>query len=51
MRFSLVDATRRLADGAVVEGDPNRRTETTELWTFVRPSGGTWVLSAIQQTG
>jgi len=51
MRFSLVDVTRRTSDGAVMEGDPNRRTEATELWTFVRPSGGSWVLSAIQQTG
>ncbi|MBD0276229.1 MAG: TIM44-like domain-containing protein, partial [Acetobacteraceae bacterium] len=25
MRFSLVDVTRRQSDGAVVEGDPNRR--------------------------
>jgi len=51
MRFSLVDVTRRVADGAVVEGDPARRTEATELWTFVRPQGGQWILSAIQQTG
>jgi len=51
MRFSLMDVTRRLSDGAVVEGDPNRRTEATEVWTFVRAPGGTWLLSAIQQTG
>jgi predicted lipid-binding transport protein (Tim44 family) len=51
MRFSLVDVTRRISDGAVMEGDPDRRTEATELWTFVRPQGGQWVLSAIQQTG
>jgi predicted lipid-binding transport protein (Tim44 family) len=51
MRFSLVDVTRRVADGAVVEGDPNRRTEAVELWTFVRTQGGPWLLSAIQQTG
>jgi predicted lipid-binding transport protein (Tim44 family) len=51
MRFSMVDVTRRIADGAVMEGDPERRTESTELWTFVRPQGGQWVLSAIQQTG
>ena len=51
MRFSLVDVTRSLKDGAVVEGDPNRRTQATELWTFVRPSGGQWMVSAIQQTG
>lgn len=51
MRFSVIDVTRRLTDGAVVEGDPQRRTDATELWTFVRPQGGQWILSAIQQTG
>lgn len=51
MRFSLVDVTRQVADGKVVEGDPARRTEATELWTFVRPQGGQWIVSAIQQTG
>jgi predicted lipid-binding transport protein (Tim44 family) len=35
----------------VVEGDLNRRTEATELWTFLRVQGGPWMLSAIQQTG
>lgn len=50
MRFSLVDVTRNLADDTVVEGDPERRTQATELWTFVRPQGGTWQVSAIQQT-
>jgi len=51
MRFSQVDVTRRISDGAVVEGDPNRRVTATELWTFVRTQGGPWMLSAIQQTG
>lgn len=51
MRFSLVDVTRQVSDGAVVEGDPDRRTEAVELWTFVRTQGGPWLLSAIQQTG
>jgi predicted lipid-binding transport protein (Tim44 family) len=52
MRFSMIDVTRRLSDGAVVEGDADRRTEATELWTFVRVAGsGHWMLSAIQQTG
>lgn len=51
MRFSQVDVTRRISDGAVVEGDPNRRVTVTELWTFVRTQGGPWMLSAIQQTG
>ncbi|MFZ4408160.1 MAG: TIM44-like domain-containing protein [Paracraurococcus sp.] len=50
MRFSQVDVTRRISDGAVVEGDPNRRVTATELWTFVRTQGGPWMLSAIQQT-
>ncbi|WPB85509.1 TIM44-like domain-containing protein [Sediminicoccus rosea] len=51
MRMSLVDWTRDLKTGAITEGDPNARTEQTELWTFVRVQGGPWVLSAIQQTG
>ncbi len=53
MRFSLIDVTRRVADGTVVEGDPGRRTEATEIWTFVRAGGpdSPWMLSAIQQTG
>ena len=51
MRFSMIDVTRRVSDGTVVEGDPNCRTEATELWTFLRVQGGPWMLSAIQQTG
>ncbi|MES2713320.1 MAG: TIM44-like domain-containing protein [Pseudomonadota bacterium] len=49
MKFSMIDVTRRVSDNAVVEGDPNRRTTATEIWTFVRPRGGDWLLSAIQQ--
>jgi predicted lipid-binding transport protein (Tim44 family) len=49
MRFSLVDYTRRLTDGTVVDGNPQARTEATEIWTFLRSKGGTWILSAIQQ--
>ena len=49
MKFSMIDVTRRISDNAVVEGDPNSRTTTTEIWTFVRPRGGNWQLSAIQQ--
>jgi len=51
MRFSQIDVTRRLSDGVIVEGDPARRVEATELWTFVRTQRGPWLLSAIQQTG
>ncbi|MCB4822383.1 TIM44-like domain-containing protein [Roseicella aerolata] len=50
MRFSQIDVTRRISDGVVVEGDPDRRVTVTELWTFVRTQGGPWLLSAIQQT-
>lgn len=50
MRMSLVDWTRDVNTGAITEGNPNARTEQTEIWTFVRVQGGPWVLSAIQQT-
>jgi len=50
MRFGLIDVTVERATGRVVEGDPNTRTEATELWTFRRAPGGRWQLSAIQQT-
>ena len=49
MRFSMLDVTRD-ASGRVVDGDPNTRTQATELWTFVRAAGGRWILSGIQQT-
>ena len=49
MRFSLLDYTRRLADGRIVEGNDRVRTEATEIWTFVRDRGAPWLLSAIQQ--
>ncbi|CAO3416242.1 Tim44 domain-containing protein [Azospirillum endophyticum] len=49
MRFSLTDVTVDRASGRVVEGNASQPTEATELWTFVRPRGGQWQLSAIQQ--
>ena len=49
MRFSMIDVTRRIADGTVVEGNPQVRTEATEVWTFLRSRGGNWILSAISQ--
>lgn len=49
MRFSLVDVTRDAA-GQVVEGDLSARQTTTEVWTFARRPGESWILSAIQQT-
>lgn len=49
MRWSSLDYTVRADNGAVVEGDPAARGETTEVWTFMRSAGGRWLLSAIQQ--
>ncbi|WP_159717987.1 Tim44 domain-containing protein, partial [Geminicoccus flavidas] len=51
MRYSMKDWTEDRASGAVVAGDPERPEQITELWTFTRPRGGEWVLSAIQQAG
>jgi predicted lipid-binding transport protein (Tim44 family) len=48
MRFRLVDKTIDRANGRVVEGS-EQPTEATEVWTFVRPRGASWELSAIQQ--
>jgi predicted lipid-binding transport protein (Tim44 family) len=50
MRFSMIDATRRIADGSIVAGNDQVRTEATEVWTFLRSRGAKWILSAIQQT-
>jgi predicted lipid-binding transport protein (Tim44 family) len=48
MRFSLVDKTIDRASGRLVEGS-EQPAEVTELWTFLRPRGANWELSAIQQ--
>jgi len=50
MRFSMIDVTRNIADGRIVEGNDRDRTEAREVWTFLRGRGGKWILSAIQQT-
>ena len=49
MRFGARDVMVERASGRVVEGDPTRPVEATELWTFRRERGGPWALSAIQQ--
>jgi predicted lipid-binding transport protein (Tim44 family) len=52
MRFSLIDVVEDRETGKIVSGDPARPDQSTEVWTFRRPSGaGTsaWKLSAIQQ--
>lgn len=52
MRFSMIDVTRDRTTGAVVDGDPQRPTELTQVWTFVRERSfnrpGDWRLSAMQ---
>lgn len=48
MRYSSRDVTLDRDTGRVVQGDAERATETTELWTFTREKGTSWKLSAIQ---
>ncbi|GBR00769.1 hypothetical protein AOE01nite_13560 [Acetobacter oeni] len=50
MRYSLIDLTTDMT-GRVVTGSSTEPVTVTELWTFIRPSrGGSWLLSAIQQS-
>jgi predicted lipid-binding transport protein (Tim44 family) len=49
MRYESIDLMRDRATGAVLSGDPNTPSQTTELWTFARHIGGPWKLSAIQE--
>lgn len=48
LRFSLLTALVERAGGRVVEGHATIPREAIEHWTFVRPRGGEWKLSAIQ---
>jgi predicted lipid-binding transport protein (Tim44 family) len=47
-QYEARDVMRDRASGNIVSGE-DRPTETTELWTFVRPRGEDWKLSAIQE--
>src|SRR6476469_4855008 len=49
MRFSVVAVTLKNNNGRVAAGS-EQPAEATEVWTFVRPRGSNWELSAIQQT-
>jgi predicted lipid-binding transport protein (Tim44 family) len=49
MRFSLIDQTLDRSSGRLVSGSA-QPAEATEVWTFLRPRGANWELSAIQQT-
>jgi predicted lipid-binding transport protein (Tim44 family) len=49
MRYSLRDRYVDRNTGRAAEGNDQPQ-EATELWTFTRVPGGSWLLSAIQQT-
>jgi len=49
MRFSMVDRYVDAASGRLISCS-EQPVEVTEVWTFVRPRGSNWELSAIQQT-
>jgi predicted lipid-binding transport protein (Tim44 family) len=49
MRYSLVDRFLDRTSGQLMGGSEQPE-EVTEVWTFVRPRGGDWMLSGIQQT-
>jgi predicted lipid-binding transport protein (Tim44 family) len=49
MRYSLIDKTLDRGTGRVVSGG-DQPDDVTEVWTFLRPRGAGWELSAIQQT-
>jgi predicted lipid-binding transport protein (Tim44 family) len=49
LRWRATDYTVRIGTNEVVEGNPQRPEDATEVWTFVRNRGGNWLLSAIQQ--
>jgi len=49
MRYESRDVMRDRTTGAVMSGDADALTETTELWTFARKDGGPWKVSAIQE--
>jgi predicted lipid-binding transport protein (Tim44 family) len=48
MHFALTDSMVERVSGRTVDG--GEAGEATELWTFMRARGGSWLLSAIQQT-
>lgn len=48
MRYSLIDRYVDRATGRTADGNDASQ-EATEVWTFMRANGGSWLLSAIQQ--
>ncbi|MEW6124071.1 MAG: TIM44-like domain-containing protein [Pseudomonadota bacterium] len=50
MRYEMRDVMRDRTTGALAAGSTDAVEPVTEVWTFMRPRGGEWVLSAIQDT-
>ena len=52
MRYLSTDVMRDRTTNAVLSGSSSQPSETTEVWTFVRPAGswGSWKVSAIQES-
>ena len=48
MRYSLIDRYVDRATGKSADGNDAPQ-EATEVWTFTRAHGGSWLVSAIQQ--
>jgi predicted lipid-binding transport protein (Tim44 family) len=48
MRYEAIDYVVDRQSGDVVEGDPNTKTESVEIWTFARRPNTQWQISAIQ---
>jgi predicted lipid-binding transport protein (Tim44 family) len=54
LRWRAIDFVARIGASpgerdSIVSGDRRTPVEVEEIWTFVRPRGGAWLLSAIQQ--
>jgi predicted lipid-binding transport protein (Tim44 family) len=50
MRYAITEQAVERASGKPMAGEPAKTEEVTEVWTFRRDNGGSWTLSAIQQT-
>lgn len=50
MRYEMRDVMRDRETGALAPGSTDAPEPVTEVWTFTRPRGGEWTLSAIQDT-
>lgn len=49
MRYEARDTMRDRQTGALAPGSSDVPSQSTEIWTFIRPRGAPWKLSAIQE--